>query len=66
MLSGHGDMGVCWLDAGQQWSHGRALASNEYIAFVCADWVLASNGNMCVCLFVVDQHWRHVCVLAGC
>ena len=28
VLASNGDMGVCWLGAGQQWRHGCVLASN--------------------------------------
>ena len=35
-------------------------------AWVCAGLVLASNGDMGVCLFGAGQKWRRGCVLAGC
>ena len=34
--------------------------------WVCAGWVLISNGDMDVCWVGVDQQWGHGCVLDGC
>ena len=34
--------------------------------WVCAGWVLISNGDMGVCLLGVDQQWKHGCALVGC
>ena len=34
--------------------------------WVCAGWVLASNGNTGVCWLGAGQQWRHGCVLVGC
>ena len=33
--------------------------------WVCAGWVLSSNGHMDVCWVGVEQQWRHGCVLAS-
>ena len=34
--------------------------------WVCAGWVLISNGDMGVCWGGVGQQWRHECVLGRC
>ena len=44
----HGDMGACWLGAHQQWKRGCVFC-----------WVVASNGNMGLRLFVAKQHRTH-------
>ena len=60
--------GCAWVGAEQQWGHGCLLggcwAAME--KWVCAGWVLNSNGGMGVCWVGAEQQWRHECVLGGC
>ena len=66
-LVSNGDMGVCWVGAEQQWTHGCVLGGcwPAMETWVCAGWVLISNGDMGVCWMGADQRWRHMCVLGG-
>ena len=49
MVRSSGDMGACWVGAGQQRRHGR---------------VLARDGNMGACWVGAAQQWRRGRVLA--
>ncbi len=51
VLASNGDMGACWLDAGQQWKRG------------C---VPAGNRDMGACCMGVGHQWRHWCLLGAC
>ena len=60
-LRQHGDMGACWLGVHQRWKHGCVLVGwwPATETWVCACWVVTSNGNMGLCLFVAKQHRTH-------
>ena len=59
---------MCWLGAGQQWRHGCVLVGCWPVmeTWVCAGWVLASNGDMGACWLGAGRQWKHGCVLVGC
>ena len=48
-------------DCSQHWRHGCVLVgcSSTMETWVCASWVLTSNGDMGVCLFVAEQQRTH-------
>ncbi len=63
ILASNGDIGVCWVGAGQQLRHGHVLGGclAAIKTWVCVGWVLGSNQDVGVRWVGVEQPSGHGC-----